>query len=169
MRFVVIAVSVVVFAQSCGGSAQKKDASVSGDAGDAGDAVSDSAGSDVGADDATTVDAGLDSAPDAPIEPFTAIDPCPTSDAYVAGGGHIATSDHAYLPACLRVPAGSTVTIEASTFHPLEPASGGSPGNPIPVQIIDATVTFSAPGFYPFYCPEHVGQGMRGVVWVTGS
>jgi plastocyanin len=28
-------------------------------------------------------------------------------------------------------------------------------------------VSFPTPGFYPFLCPEHVDQGMLGVVWVT--
>ena len=76
------------------------------------------------------------------------------------------TADHRYIPACARVAAGATLTIEASAAHPVQARAGGSAGNPIPAQSDPATVTFPTPGFYPFLCPEHVDQGMVGVVWV---
>ncbi len=83
------------------------------------------------------------------------------------GVASIGTLGNMYSPACARVQAGSSVTIEASVTHPLEPRAGGSVGNPIPPQTSNATVVFTTPGFYPFLCPEHVDQGMIGVVWVT--
>ncbi len=32
-----------------------------------------------------------------------------------------------------------------------------------------ATVALPAAGFYPYFCPEHVDQNMRGVIWVTAT
>jgi plastocyanin len=169
MQFVITVLFVVLLAPACGGGEQTADASLPRDGAPIDLAVEAPPETSPEADSSTVGDADVDGTPDAPQEPFTAIDPCPTPSAYTVGGsGRIATGDNVYLPACLRVSAGSNVAIEASTFHPLEPAVGGSPGNPIPSDIIDVTVAFPNPGFYPFYCPEHVGQGMRGVVWVTG-
>jgi plastocyanin len=146
-------------------------------------------GSSAATQDAAADDAAVDSAPDAPGEiptpedagadatpadampdivpaNFVAIAPCPNPSDYAAATQVIATADNRYSPACVRIAAGGTVTIDASTAHPLEPRPGGSPGNPIPTQGAPATVSFPAPGFYPFLCPEHVDQGMIGVVWV---
>ena len=72
------------------------------------------------------------------------------------------------MPACLKVSAGSTVTIGASPIHPLSGTAAGSPVNPIPMhQSSPATVTFATPGFYSFQCDVHFSLGMKGVVWVT--
>jgi plastocyanin len=103
----------------------------------------------------------------APSPPFVPIVPCDRAASYVDGTASVETNLVAYQPQCLRVRVGSFVTIEASVAHPLEPRPGGSPGNPIPMQNSRATISFPTPGFYPFQCPEHVDQGMLGVVWVT--
>ena len=97
---------------------------------------------------------------------FVAIAPCPDPGAYVAVAQVSTTADNRYNPACARVAAGATLTIEASAAHPVQARAGGSPGNPIPAQSDPATVAFPTPGFYPFLCPEHVDEGMIGVVWV---
>lgn len=99
--------------------------------------------------------------------PFVAIAPCLTPDDYVTTPHTVSTGANVYQPACLRVLPGATVAIQASATHPIEARAGGSPGNPIPTQLTTATVTFSTPGFYPFLCPEHVDQGMIGVIWVA--
>jgi plastocyanin len=123
--------------------------------------------------DASVTDASTDTS-DAPAEAaidpnFIAIAPCATPAAYVRTPLVVNTLVSSYDPPCLRLPAGSRVQIEASTVHPLEPRPGGSPANPITAQIATTTFTFPAPGFYPFLCPEHVDQGMLGVVWVTSD
>ena len=73
-----------------------------------------------------------------------------------------------YDPPCVRVAAGTTVTIGASGSHPLARSNRGSAANPIPVVATSpAMVQFAAPGFYPFYCDNHgsnSGAGMAGVV-----
>jgi plastocyanin len=116
--------------------------------------------------DAAMQDSGSDPEPDAG-GPFTAIAPCLTASTYVTTPRVVSTGAHEYLPPCLRVPAGASVQIEASAVHPVEPRAGGSTGNPITGQLGTTTVTFPTPGFYPFLCPEHVDQGMIGVIWVT--
>jgi plastocyanin len=121
-------------------------------------------------DTATHVpDSALEAAPDKPVGNFIAIVPCPEPSVYIAATQVITTADNRYSPECVRIAAGGALTIEASAAHPLEPRLGGSPDNPIPSQIGTTTVPFPTPGFYPFLCPEHIDQGMRGVVWVTGS
>jgi plastocyanin len=96
-----------------------------------------------------------------------AVSPCTSSGAYVTGTLIETTNSDTYSPRCLRVTAGTTVTIEASGTHPLSPRSGGSPGNPIPSTSNNASVAFTTPGFYPFECTVHGDGGMTGVVWVA--
>jgi plastocyanin len=112
---------------------------------------------------------GAPATPDGILADFMAIVPCLDPTAYADSPPSVSTPGNAYSPACLRVAVGSTVTIEASVAHPLEPRGGGTPGNPIPAQIDSARVMFGTPGFYPFLCPEHVDQGMLGVIWVTAK
>jgi plastocyanin len=126
-------------------------------AGTAGAAGSGSAGSSAG----TTGSAGAGA--------FTAITPCSNTASYVTGMTAITTTaDFKYSPACLKVTAGTMVSIDASTVHPLDGLSTGSANNPIPVgpSSTPQTVTFSTPGFYPFHCNVHFTIGMAGVVWV---
>lgn len=95
---------------------------------------------------------------------FTSISPCTSQGSYTSGT-MISIAGTSYSPSCLRVAAGTAVSIAASSTHPLAPRSGGSANNPIPSQTSAATVTFSAPGFYPFHCTVHQPT-MAGVVWV---
>ena len=100
---------------------------------------------------------------------FVAIVPCSTATSYMTGTNAVATTaDFKYSPACLKVATGAVVTIQASTTHPLSGLGTGSPNNPIPTggQTTPQTVTFAAPGFYPFHCDVHFSIGMAGVVWV---
>jgi plastocyanin len=100
---------------------------------------------------------------------FVAVDPCPTAASYVAGNTvTVSPTQFVYTPACIKVSAGSTVTIGASAIHPLSGTTDGSAGNPIPMhQMTPQAVTFPTPGFYSFHCDIHFSIGMKGVVWVT--
>jgi len=158
----IAAAGLVTGACGCSSPAPTQDAAAADVTADvAGGAPADSPSPrDVAADLAT--DATADQIP----ANFVAIAPCPDPGAYTAATQVSTTVDNRYSPACVRVAAGGSVTIEASVPHPLEARPGGSPGNPIPSQTAPATVSFPTPGFYPFLCPEHVDQGMLGVVWV---
>jgi plastocyanin len=102
-----------------------------------------------------------------PLAGFAPHAPCLEADRYVSGPAAVTISGLTYQPACLRVPRGASVIIEASAIHPLEPGPGGAPGSPIPQQNSAVTVTFGQAGFFPYFCPEHSDQNMRGVIWVT--
>jgi plastocyanin len=124
----------------CGSSGATSDAGASGAAGAGGDAGS-----------------------------FLSIAPCTAASTYVTGATTITTTaTFTYSPACLKVTAGSSVTIQASAVHPLSGLTTGSADNPIPTggKTADQMVTFPTPGFYPFHCDVHFGIGMSGVVWV---
>ena len=118
---------------------------------------------------ASTTDAATTGAAGAAGSAFTAIAPCTDMTSYVSGMTTImTTADFKYSPACLKVSSGTTVTIQASTTHPLSGLSTGTANNPIPTggSTTDQAVTFSAAGFYPFRCDMHFSIGMIGVVWV---
>lgn len=118
-----------------------------------------------------TVDGGNDGAADgaAGAPGFAAFAPCNTVGDFVTA--NVITVDPntvVYTPACVKVATGSTVTIGASTIHPLSGTTDGSPNNPIPMhQTTPQTVTFTTPGFFTFECDVHASVGMKGVVWVT--
>ena len=100
---------------------------------------------------------------------FMAIAPCASMTSYVTGMTTITTTDaFTYGPSCLKVTAGTMVTIQGSAVHPLVGLTTGSANNPIPLgpSTTDQTVTFGTPGFYPFHCNIHFSIGMSGVVWV---
>jgi plastocyanin len=109
---------------------------------------------------------------------FVAVAPCPTAADYATGptvvvfGG---TTGYVYAPACLEVPAGTTVRFEGDfASHPLSPSAlrGTRPGSPITNASAGASASFrfSAPGFYAYFCSFHGtlddGTGMAGVVQV---
>lgn len=105
---------------------------------------------------------------------FMAVAPCNSASDYVEGsmvnfGGALGQR---YSPQCLRVRAGSMVNFVGEfTGHPLQAATHGSSGNPIPSvnSGLSRAVTFATPGFYPYYCTFHgtaTGGGMAGVVQV---
>lgn len=123
------------------------------------DVGDDEGGSPVG-DDAG---GGVDAVP----PDFVAAFPCQQPGDYVTTPLAIATVGVAYSPRCLKVPAGTVVSIESSGVHPLEPREVSAAPNPIPFQNTTSAVRFAAPGFYGFQCPEHSDQLMMGIVWVT--
>jgi len=110
-----------------------------------------------------------DAAPDTGGGAFMAIAPCTNASDYVAGMTAITTlAALRYSPQCLKVTAGTQVSIQASSTHPLSGLATGSASNPIPTgsKTTDQMVTFARVGFYPFQCDIHSGFGMKGVVWV---
>jgi plastocyanin len=135
------------------------------------DQLADSVADSVAAEAADSPSAEAMPEADAPGSepPFVAIAPCTRPEQYATATGPavVGTQAMSYSPACLRVVAGTLVTIEGSFEHPLEPRTLGSPGNPIPQQQATARVLFPTPGFFAYQCPEHVDVGMLGVVWVT--
>ena len=86
-------------------------------------------------------------------EGFMALAPCLTPDRYVAAPTAIATVGFTYAPACLRVARGSSVTIEASAVHPLEPGPNGSPGQPDPAREQPGHRDLPARGLLPLLLP----------------
>lgn len=77
----------------------------------------------------------------------------------------------AYLPTCMRIKAGQSVTWEADfVAHPMasgSPTSGPQPGSPITETIggTSKTFTFPAEGVFGFWCEEH-GRSMMGAIYV---
>jgi len=100
---------------------------------------------------------------------FMAIAPCASTSDYVTGMTAITTlATLRYSPQCLKVTAGTRVSIQATSTHPLIGLATGSANNPIPGgrSTTDQMVTFATAGFYPYQCDIHFGIGMKGVVWV---
>jgi plastocyanin len=111
---------------------------------------------------------------------FTAVKPCDTPEAYLAGSTVTFGADGqpaiSYSPACLEVTRGATVAFLGDfSAHPMFPSAGRNTnaGNPIAVTQTGtrAAFTFTTPGFYAYYCQHHGptddGSNMSGVVWVT--
>jgi plastocyanin len=142
------------------GTAGAAGAAGSGAAGAAGSGAAGAAGSGA---------AGAAGSGAAGAQAFMSIDPCTADTMYMSGTTITVSPDmFVYTPPCLKVPAGTTVTIGGSAIHPLSARTGGSAGNPIPMHMMsDAMVTFPTAGFYPFQCDIHFSIGMKGVVWVT--
>lgn len=162
--------ALVILLGGCGSEGIVGDASVAVDAVSS-DAVLISADT---AMDVAGPDAGTDAAPDlgrADADPsFVAIAPCLEPAHYLSGPTtSVGVDGFRYVPACLKVRAGTTVTIEAGAAHPLGPRAGGSPDNPIIEQTAATPFLFTKPGLYPFHCVEHIDQGMFGVIWVTAE
>jgi plastocyanin len=168
LRALLIAATAGLMTSACGGgSTAMQDAAVDATPIDSGGEVTTEVGMDAPDDSSPAApDGATDASADQIPAHFVAIVPCPDPAAYAAATQVSTTVDNRYSPACVRIAAGGSVMIEASVAHPLEARPGGSPGNPIPSQTAPATVSFPTPGFYPFLCPEHVDQGMLGVVWV---
>jgi plastocyanin len=78
-----------------------------------------------------------------------------------------------FLPNCMQVQAGQTVTwLGDFTMHPLRGAPGNPGNNVIPSTNTGANrpVTFTTPGFYGFHCNIHGapdGSGMAGTIQVV--
>lgn len=87
---------------------------------------------------------------------------------------HIATQGRSYVPRCVRVKAGTQVTIDASSHHPLQgiPNAQGLV-NPIFDEFGGAveakTVSLTEAGAFGFFCLAHSddqGTGMGGAILV---
>lgn len=78
-----------------------------------------------------------------------------------------------YSPKCLKVAAGTAVTLPGSGFHPLQgQADVNGVANPFRADAeseANVTHTLTTPGFYGYYCTAHgqpSGTGMAGAIWV---
>jgi plastocyanin len=75
-----------------------------------------------------------------------------------------------YSPHCIRVHAGTMVTITNSVTHPLRQASCSPTDSPLPAGPSTATAfTFDHVGHYGFWCMNHGsddGMGMSGLIVV---
>lgn len=86
------------------------------------------------------------------------------------GSVHIAIEGTSYSPKCLRIKAGTQVTIDASPHHPLQ---GVGENNPIFDEFGGAvspkTVVFDQSGEYGYFCIAHgddTGAGMAATILV---
>lgn len=110
-------------------------------------------------------------------EPIPTVAAC-TPEMYVDAVGptaQIQTRGSSYTPRCLRVKRGTSVTIAASSHHPLQgilmedgslnPIANGSAG-----ATAAKTVIIEETGIFGFYCEAHsdeLGSRMGGAIWVV--
>jgi plastocyanin len=108
--------------------------------------------------------------------PFVTVAGCAPSD-YIAVSGaevRIAIAGRGYSPRCMKIAAGTVVTIEATSRHPLQAMrdiSGAS--NPFLGTSGDwnsnQSRTMTHSGIYGYFCTDHgeaSGRGMAGSIWV---
>jgi plastocyanin len=78
-----------------------------------------------------------------------------------------------YSPACIKVKSGTMVTFDGDFVgHPLEPGAVGAdtpfpdPSSPIEETVTGtmATFTIAPAGSYPYYCGQHYGSKMFGLI-----
>jgi plastocyanin len=84
----------------------------------------------------------------------------------VTGSG---TATPRYSPSCVRVSAGTMVTIENSAIHPLRPATCSPSDTPITGAAGTSSFTFANAGRYGYWCGNHGadnGTGMAGLIIV---
>lgn len=178
----VVAFTLAGFTSGCGDD----DGTVPGtDSGPAGADSGPGGGTDAGPG------GGADSGPDAPdAGPGTDLDagPAPVGCAndfagcatYMDLTGMSAVSittgpGFVYAPKCVRVSAGTMVTIAGSTSHPLTKAPCSPAGTELDTlgatgSVTGATVTFAAEGNYGIYCMNHgtsAGGGMAASIQVV--
>ena len=81
----------------------------------------------------------------------------------------IAIQGRSYTPRCLKILAGSSVTIVASKRHPLSPQTGNLK-NPIHPTETTESFVFHQPGHFGYFCTDHGspdGRGMAGEILVV--
>lgn len=137
------------------------------------------AGSDAGHDASTSAaDTGADAGPPVDAATMCAIDfaGCTTLEDHTADT--MVTIDvvmptaatYAYSPSCIRIAAGTMVTIANSAFHPLMSATCSPADSPIATSSSTATTfTFASAGNYGYFCGNHGapdGQFMAGLIVV---
>jgi plastocyanin len=74
-----------------------------------------------------------------------------------------------YTPACLKVKAGTTVTIDASRGHPLQGVGNHNPFRRGSEATSPETHQLNEPGRYDYFCTRHgdeSGRGMAGTILV---
>jgi len=88
----------------------------------------------------------------------------------IDGDAQVDIAGLGYSPKCLRIKAGSSVSIAASSRHPLQGVGEANPildaGGAVTVAKI---VAFATPGEYGYFCTAHgdaSGNGMAGVIVV---
>lgn len=93
-----------------------------------------------------------------------------TATPAAAGGSAVSMVDNHYNPGSLTVPAGTTVTWTNNgvNFHTTTSFNGLWDSTIVPPGQT-FSFTFDKPGTYTYYCRQHLLQGMRGTVTVTGS
>ncbi len=145
---------------------------------DAGTGGADSGGGAVDGGDSVLVDAYIEPMVDASLD--RVVNGCSSRTATDLTGqptAAITTSGFSYSPPCIRVRAGTVVTISAVpsfASHPLRAGTvvGGvatpDPTSPIPSRDTGTSVSFTpaVPGAYGYYCNFHFGFGMVGAIFV---
>src|SRR5262245_57962594 len=104
--------------------------------------------------------------------PSTTFPNCPDPAVYATTGTAITITGFSYTPPCLEVIAGTTVSFDASTLHPLTRSTAGTAGSPIPASsTTPQMVMFPSEGFFPFFCSVHGSEtgGMYGVIHVVAG
>lgn len=106
------------------------------------------------------------------LSAINACDPSTAVDLTGSSTTAVTISGLAYSPACIKVRAGTVVTISASSVHPLHPGvdcvDAASGASPIAISTADEPVTFANPGSYGFFCSVHCSSaGMKGAVYVV--
>lgn len=98
-----------------------------------------------------------------------------TAAEYVDGGDDtvIQTSGFSYTPKCLHIRVGSSVTIQASSHHPLSAMpdidDAANPFAQATPFVAPTTQVFNQPGLYGYFCENHgdaTGAGMAGLILV---
>ena len=106
---------------------------------------------------------------------FENVSGCEEADYVLVDGdtANIATRN-GYTPKCLKIKAGTTVTIQASGAHPLQgQADVAGVANPFRTESAKTTPqthTLSDVGFYGYFCVAHGfenGRGMAGSIQVV--
>lgn len=101
-----------------------------------------------------------------------------SADRNVYFGGLNGSGALTYLPQCIIVSAGQTVTFQGDfNMHPLSKGTvsdinAGSPNSPLPSPAHGSgtapfDVTFPAAGDYPYWCTIHTAENMNGSVQVN--
>lgn len=71
-----------------------------------------------------------------------------------------------YAPTVANIQAGDSVAFAASNFHPLRFTGDVNDDNACDVN---CTKIFTQPGNYPFFCLNHQGSGMSGLIMVSAN
>lgn len=100
-----------------------------------------------------------------------------TQEDYVVvneANAEVLTAGFAFSPKCLKVAAGTQVTVAGSGFHPVQGVQlVDQPANPLvadSARRAPQTHDFTEAGVYGYFCVNHGradGGGMAGAIWVV--